>query len=185
MKRLRGRVFNIFALAMPVLWLAIFAMAVRSGFTQIVFTEARVGRLARVHVKENGIVLAVIGGWPTADGFSLRSGPAGSPGFGIPAVGDGATRHRGFGPFGLEEDWGMGTAGAAAVPVTEWLVVVPWQFLMLVATLPCIPAGFRLVHIYRRRRRNVRGLCPVCGYDLRASPDRCPECGAVPTARNK
>ena len=58
-------------------------------------------------------------------------------------------------------------------------VVVPlWALFPWIAALP----GWRGWRWWRRRRRYAAGLCQCCGYDLRASPDRCPECGAAPAA---
>jgi hypothetical protein len=56
-------------------------------------------------------------------------------------------------------------------------VVLPMWLPVLLAALP--PA-IALARRERRRRRTLKGLCPRCGYDLRASPGRCPECGRIP-----
>jgi hypothetical protein len=42
-------------------------------------------------------------------------------------------------------------------------------------------AGLLMVLFSRRVFR--RGKCQVCGYDLRATPNRCPECGTVPAGQ--
>lgn len=59
--------------------------------------------------------------------------------------------------------------------------VLPYYFLVVVtALLPGLFIGLFLIRTLFSRRRSNRGLCAKCGYDLRATPERCPECGAVP-----
>ena len=53
-----------------------------------------------------------------------------------------------------------------------------WPAVALTTPLPAVWA-FKWARRRQRRRRRARGLCPRCGYDLRATPGRCPECGAA------
>jgi hypothetical protein len=70
----------------------------------------------------------------------------------------------------------MGTFGWDAETVTYLLI--PYWFAALATTI--LP-GLWALRWWGRRHARVVGLCRSCGYDLRATPDRCPECGEVPS----
>lgn len=79
-------------------------------------------------------------------------------------------------------------------PQTEGIFSTPWSFrfmdgggyyfgLVVPLWLPTLMFGIACSCAYmpflRRRRRRRLGLCLKCGYDLRGSKDRCPECGTA------
>jgi len=81
--------------------------------------------------------------------------------------------------FYLWDRFGIGVTrippiGAWGFELSDWILVAAF------ALITCW--AWRKNVILRRRERI--GFCPTCGYDLRATPERCPECGSTPTMVN-
>ena len=70
------------------------------------------------------------------------------------------------GTCACEEHWAKGHA--------IWL---PYWFLCIITAVS--PAVWWL----RKPARGQPGRCETCGYDLRATPNRCPECGNAPSKK--
>jgi hypothetical protein len=78
-------------------------------------------------------------------------------------------------PFGIRryEDRRARPGGSS---LDQWWLSVPYWMPLAIMAMPGLWYSYRRL----RQRRLKPGFCPSCGYDLRASPDRCPECGIVP-----
>ena len=71
---------------------------------------------------------------------------------------------------------GFGYAWADDEYAHRHVTLVPFWFILLVLAAPPF---LLILHLKRIRRlyRLAHNLCTRCAYDLRATPDRCPECG--------
>jgi hypothetical protein len=86
------------------------------------------------------------------------------------------------GPTVTTQEFGLNILYASGTP-PGWggratLVQIPfWAAIALTSVLPAAWLLRQHRHHARRRHRADHGLCLTCGYDLRHTPDRCPECG--------
>lgn len=82
---------------------------------------------------------------------------------------------RGFAGFEYA-DWGNSGIASPPLGFRFRAVTAPhWFWILLTGIPPAIWFHHRRRHALRLRR----GLCLTCGYDLRASKERCPECGTL------
>ena len=71
----------------------------------------------------------------------------------------------------------LGTGILAAAPAPQWLWFSSKYSRLAIIFFPlCLIWRNRILR--RNRQRAANNICINCGYDLRATPNRCPECGS-------
>ena len=77
--------------------------------------------------------------------------------------------------LGFHHYSGQGFMTSFSSESTDGIVVPAWLAAVILGILPLVWVR----RVVGDRRRSREGFCPCCGYDMRATPERCPECGGV------
>jgi hypothetical protein len=184
MKRIRRWIFSAMIIASGLAWIAVVVLWVRSGRYQDSFGYEGA---KRADGWQRGAYVDSSNGNLSCEWWIRQD----SPGYSPPVVGwsYGHWHIRGADGWSAEfkydvwtyEPAPVGSSGgrpSGLVGYAHEMEVPDWFVLAVVSIPPIIGIAYRL----RRRRiqRLIAGKrCAACGYDLRATPDRCPECGMV------
>jgi hypothetical protein len=179
---------NAAKVASALLCVAIVALWINSyRTTDLLVRSTHTGRHFEIVTIPGQLRFTIADGWAGAHGWRYfhRSTPLSYPVFGQQLI-----RTGWFVPGMGRRD---GTAGVPSfdpnrpqsVVVTYHTLAVPFSLPLAAALILPMLWAWRSRRQWLRRERMKRGLCVECGYDLRASSGRCPECGAERTAEAK
>ncbi len=82
-------------------------------------------------------------------------------------------------PEGFRARYYLWSAGAGHRSDRAMIGVPHWCVALLTSVAPVVTT----IRTFRRKRAAHDGCCRQCGYDLRATPTKCPECGSIPLSQ--
>jgi len=165
---------DILACCIPLL-AAVAALWVRSYFRVDWLTHAQPGRQSSITSRHGQFVIDTMGDahvalWPGLRGWSYEAQPIDDNDDELfvyhPAIAGRASHFLGFAYADI------GSIGLPTRRITM-LVIPYWSLVLLLSIVPATA----LLRARRRRWKQRNRRCLGCGYDLRASTERCPECG--------